>query len=511
MENTFKNGIFIFIFFIFGMLQWQCLKSGKPGIPTDVQKVIQQAGLNKPELVKAILKYLKPEDSLKQKAIYCLMAPMGKNYTVYYSVQDTSGNHFSFQPGNYPDYLALKHAWDSTEQTRGNLIYHADSFRVDGQTLSGNFLIRNLDATFRAHDSFPWSAHYDLKTLCHWILPYRVANEQPESFRAYFLKEYGPLPRKFYHNSTRVLDVALYLNKLVNQKIDYKDTYNKCLNVQTIRQLEKSGYGNFYDINIYKVKVMRAFGIAATMDYIPFLADTNFGYAYTTVILPDHNELILGFNHGIRNLHKPGRLSKVYRRTFFCDSSSLYAIKKVETSTPPFLGDFYYSDITSRLQSANVWLRLNDNPKYAYLCVFNDGGWHPVSWTLPKDSLALFKKMGTRVVYLPVSYRNHILMRLSPPFILDGRGIKSFLVPDFSFQQSVILRKTSPNGKLRPGIDYTLYYWDGNWKVLTTFSMGRYGYKITIPARTLFLLTNNDIDFNERIFIIDKNGNQKFY
>jgi len=511
MGNFIRKGVLLIFFSVLAMLHWQCKKSTKPGIPADVRQVIRHAGLNKPELVKAIGQYVEDEDSLQRKALFCLMAQMNKNYTVYYSVQDTLGNHYFFPPKDYPDYLSLKHAWDSTEQYRGNLIYHADSFQIDGQTLSGNYLIENLNQAFYAYTNFPWAKGYSFQTFCHWILTYRVANEQPEAFRKYFLNEFGPLPQRFFGKNVHTLDVALYLNNLINQKIDYKDTYNKSLNIQTIRQLEKSGFGNFYDINIYKVKVLRAFGIAAALDYSPFLADTNFGYAYTSVILPDSNELILEFNHKVKTGHKPGRLAKVYRRTFFPDSSSLFTIKDLRTSTPPFLGDFYYTDITNGLQSANVWLRLNDNPEYAYLSVFNDGGWHPICWTIPKDSLAIFKKTGTNIVYLPVSYQKHTLMRLGPPFFLDERGIKKILTADFSHQQPVRLRKTSPHDNMHPGEVYTLYFWDGNWKVLTSFRAGKNGYTLTVPARALFLLTNDDIDFNERIFIIDNNGNQQFY
>ncbi len=511
MSSLIRKVVLLFFVSALVMLSWQCMKSEKPGIPADVLQVIDQAGLNKPELVKAIGRYVKDKDSLQRKALFCLMAQMNNNYSVYYSVQDTLGNHYSFMPKDYPDYLSLKHAWDSTEQIRGNLIYHADSFRVDGQTLSGNYLIKNLDEAFKAYVNFPWSKAYDFQTFCHWILPYRVANERPEVFRQYFLKEYGPLPQKFYGKNVHTLDVALYLNKLINKKIDYKDTYNKKLNVQTIRQLEKSGFGNFYDINIYKVKVLHAFGIAAALDYSPFLADTNFGYAYTTIILPGRSELILKFKHSVKALHKPGRLAKVYRRTFFRDSSSLYTIKKLQTNTPPFLGDFYYNDITNRLQSANVWLRLNDNPKYAYLSVFNDGAWHPVSWSAPKDSVALFKKTGTHIIYLPVSYQEHTLMWLGLPFILDDRGVKFFLKANFIFRQPVTLRETSPYDRMKPGETYTLYYWDGNWKTLTSFRAGKSGYTLAVPSRALFLLTNNNIDFNERIFIVGSNGKQQFY
>lgn len=510
MNKSFKKIIFFFFAVALVIPGWQCLKPNRPGIPPSVVQVLDQAGLNKPELMKAIIRYVGNKDSLKRKALFCLLAQMNKNYTVYYSVQDSLGNHYHFNPENYTNYLSLKHAWDSTEQVHGNLIYHADSFHVDAQTLSGNYLINNLDQAFLAYHTFPWSKAYHFQTFCRWILPYRVANEQPETFRQHFLKEYA-LPPGFIAQKPPALDVALYLNKKINQKIDYKDTYNKKLNVQTISQLEKSGFGNFYDINIYKVKVLRSFGLAAAMDYSPFLADTNFGYAYTTVILPDSNELILTYKHGVKKLHKPGRLAKLYRRTFFCDSSSLYTIKKIQTSTPPFLGDFYYKDITSRLKSANVWLRLNGNPKYAYLCVFNDGNWHPISWAIPEDSTVLFKRMGKQVVYLPVSYQHHVLMRQGLPFILNEQGIKIPLKADFSIEQPARLLKTSPFSRLQPGHVYTLYIWDGNWVMLTGFTAGKNGFVMTLPAHGLYLITNNDINFNERIFVLDHNGHQKFY
>ncbi len=509
--SFFRKGALLFMLTAAMLFQWQCLKSTRPGIPVSVQKVIRRAGINKPELMKAIGHYVEDKDSLRLRALYGLLAQMDKNYTVFYSVQDTLGNHYTFDPEKFEDYRSLKRAWDSTEQLHGNLIYHADSFKVDAQTLSGNFLMKNTDEAFRAYRSFPWSKQYGFSTFCRWILPYRVANELPETFRQYFLNEYGPLPKRFFAPDVHILDVALYLNQRINRKIDYKDSYNKSLNIQTIKQLEKSGRGNFYDINIYKVKVMRAFGIAAALDYTPFLADTNFGYAYTTVILPDHNELVLEFPHKVARLHKPGRVAKLYRRTFYRDSASLYTIKKLSTGTPPFMGDFYYSDITSPSGSSPVWIRLNDTAKYVYLSVFNDGGWRPVSWAVTRDSTALFEKMGNNIVYLPVSFQNHNLMRMGAPFILNGSGRKEFLHADFSFSRLVRLKKVNAWEKMKPGENYTLYYWEGNWKVLSSFTAGPKGNILSLPSGGLFFLSNDDIDFNERIFIVNSRGRQQFY
>lgn len=505
-----KRNLWLIFLLFFPFFNWHCLKSKRPGIPLAVQKVIRKAGLNRPELMKAIGYFVEDKDSLKLHALYSLMAQMDKNYSVYYSVQDTLGHHYFFNPEKYADYLALKRAWDSTEQIRGNLIYHADSFRVDAYSLSGDFLMRNINEAFSAWRTFPWAKKYGFKQFCHYILPYRVANEPVEDFRKYFIREYGPLPKRFYNDHVHTIDVASYINRLVNKKIGYKDTYNKCLDVQTIRHLEKTGYGNFYDINVYKVKVLRAFGIAAALDYTPFLADTNFGYAYTTVILPDSNELILEYPKRV-NLQKPGRLAKLYRRTFFRDSASLYTIKKIQRATPPFLGDFYYSDITNAVSSFPVWVGIQDTARYVYLSVFNDGGWRPVSWARVRDSAAFFRKTGKDIIYLPVSYHRHMLMREGTPFLLDNNGIKHFLKADFSVMQQVTLRKTSPWSRLVPGENYTLYFWDGNWKTLTSFTAGRKGITLSLPVGALFFLTNDDIDFNERIFLVNEFGKQQFY
>ena len=507
-----RNRTKYFIFFIvsFGLLNWQCLKSKRAGIPAPVVNVVAKANLNKPELMNAIGKYLTPADSLKLKAMYWLIANMYGNYTVYYSIQDSMGRYYSFPPENFSSYLELKHRWDSTEQQVGNLIYHADSFALDYQQLKADFLIKNMDEAWRAHQFFPWSKSYDFQTFCRWILSYRCANEVVKPFREHFLKEYIDSVRML--KSTNPLDVALLLNRLVNRRLGYKDTYNKEVNVQSINQLEHAGSGNFYDINVYKVKVLRSFGIAAALDYTPFLADSNFGYAWTTVILPDHSELSLEFSRKVPHLLKPGRLAKVYRRTFERDTTSLYAIKSVKKTTPPFLGHYYYRDISNQLNNKNLTLDYYPGISYAYLAVFNDGEWHPIDWSRPNPvSGTEFHHLGTDVVYLPVSLKSSNLMRLGSPFIFDEQGRSHRLIADFSSDMQAQIILTDPYHKMSGAKAYTLYVWTGNWKPLYNFRGNPGGVELALPANGLFLLSDDNIDFNERIFVVDKNGRQQFY
>ncbi|MBE0650547.1 MAG: hypothetical protein IH595_06870 [Bacteroidales bacterium] len=506
-----SNSIYLLITIaLFGLFNWQCLKSTHPGIPQAVRKTISSSGINSPELMKTIVHYTTPADSDQLKALYWLLGNMDGNYSVQYSVEDSTGNKYRFPPSKYMNYDALEHAWDSTEDIVGQLSFHADSFWMDQKQIKSSFLINNIDEAYKAYKTFPWDKAYNFSQFCKWILPYRCDNEPVEPFRRHFLEEYG----SYVKNSpdTNIIEIANLLNKLVNQKIHYMDSYNKDSNVQTIEQLEKSGYGNFYDVNIYKVKVMRSFGIAAILDYTPFLADTSFGYAWTTVFLPDSSELRLEFPSRVRNLDKPGRLAKVYRRTFEKIKTGLFARKNIDEATPPFLGDYYYQDITDSLTSKTVRIRCNEKVRYAYLAVFNDGNWHPVSWAIPeKDSIATFRHMGTHIVYLPVSLQKHHLFLLGDPFIFDEKGIQHSLAPDFSKKQNVFLSKTNSYQKILQGTYYTLYVWEGKWKPLFSFTGDKKALKTNVPLNGLFLLTDNKLPKKERIFVVNQSGKQIFY
>lgn len=501
----------LFLLFAFILFQASsCLKSSTPGIPEPVRKTLEASGINRPELMRAMVRYSRPSDTLKQKALYWLLSNMRGNYSVVYTVEDSAGNTYTFPPKQFTHYAGLEKSWDSVENLAGPLTYHADSFLLDQQHITASFLTSDIDTALLARRTFSWSRKYSFDLFCRWILPYRCANEKMEAFRSHFLNKY----RSYFvkKDSLSVLEAALILNKLVNLELAYRDTYNKEANVQSVVQLEKSGLGNFYDLNVYKVKVLRSFGIAATVDYTPYLADTTHGYAWTTVILPDQSEFRLEFPQKVSNLEKPGRLAKVFRRTFENDTTSLFAVKQTDQSTPPYLGHYYYQDITNPLNSKTVWLPYFKNVAYAYLAVFNDGNWHPVGWSIPQKATGtVFHQMGADVVYLPVKLEKHKLYWLGPPFLLTSTGSIQNFVPDFSREQKTLLAKTGPYQDLIPGVSYTLYLWNGNWSPMFSFTAGKKGVTVPLPNRGLYLLTDDDPVLKERIFSLSPKGHQVFH
>lgn len=503
--------IILFLCLLFGAIQWQCLKSNKPGIPEDVRETLKLAGVHSPQLLMALEPYYQTKDSIKRKAIYRLIANMKANYSVRYHVQDTMGHRYYFNPMHYPDYAHLKHHWDSIERQVGNLMYEPDTFQLDYETLSGKFLIGNLEKAFKSWKTNPWSVHYSFKQFWLYILPYRCANEQVEPFRDFFQKRYGTAIDSL--QTTHPLLVARKLNELINRQIDFKDCFNKAMNIQSIDSLDKHHFGNFYDIAVYKVKALRSFGIAAALDYTPFLADTNFGCAWATAFDSHGSEYYLFPRTTVRHLFRRGRMAKTYRRTFEMMHNSLRAIKKTATTTPAYLGHWDYLDISNRLEAGAVSFSVDTEIKYAYLAVFNDGEWHPVDWALPDSNARVqFDNMGIGIIYLPLQMKKGKLYRLGPPFVFDESRKPRFLIPDFNHTIAAKLRSTSPYRPFVFNKSYTLYVWHGNWQKIATFKGTTHSFILSgLPRNALFLISDNNIDFEERIFIVDVFGNQHFY
>ncbi len=508
MKKTITFSLIITV--LMSIINFSCLKTKREGIPEGVRRVLELSGIHKQQLLMALEPYYTAGDSAKLKSLFWLIENMEANYFVSYHIEDSSGNIYYFNPEKYKNYLQLKHHRDSVEQIAGNLIYEPDTFIVDYETVTKDFLIDNLEQAYNSVKRYPWAENYTIEMFNEWILPYRCANERIEPFRRHFLEKFGKITDTLQNENP--LAVAKLLNDLINAEIDYSDTYNISANIQPIDTLEKYGHGNFFDIAVYKVKALRSFGIAAALDYVPYFADTNYGCAWATAFDNQGGEYYLFPKTSVRNPFKRGRIPKMYRRTFKTLKNSLRAIKNVKTNTPPYLGHYDYYDITNSLESVDVSVKADtDTTKFVYLAVFNDGEWHPVDWAKTDSAgLARFQKIMPEIIYLPLKMIKAKQYRLDYPFLLENGGMKRFLIPDYNHPVSVTLRKTAPYVDLTVGEYYSLYVWDGNWTPLYRFYCISPSVMFNLPQNALFLLANDDIDFDERIFIPGPTGEQIF-
>ena len=249
-----------------------CLKSKKPGIPDEVITTLNESGIRKPDLLKVILAFQQPEDSLKLQSAYFLIQNLDNNYSIKMSLYDSSDNLIQINTKDFADYASIKEYRDSLEKISGKLSYKADSIWLDIDTLKSEFLINHINSAFTTMQNNTWSTKYDFNTFCNYILPYRVANEEIELSISFFQNKYAHLIQQ----NLSIVDLATLLNSEINNTLSYDERLVINPNVQSVVTLEESKTGNLLDINVYKVNALRSMGIAAALDYTPFFADSIF-------------------------------------------------------------------------------------------------------------------------------------------------------------------------------------------------------------------------------------------
>jgi len=410
-----NNSILLLI--ILAIICNSCLKSKKPGIPNEIQDVLNQSGIHKPGLMRVILTFQKPEDSLKLKSAYYLIENLDNNYSIQQSLVDSLDNPIEINIYDFPNISSIKQKRDSIEKVVGRLNYKADSIWLDFKNISPDFLIKHIKKSYDIWNSSLFDNSYDFNTFCNYILPYRVSNEEIENYIDYFQDKYGHL----LDGNKNQKEIAILLNDEINRSITYDERIVYNPNIQSIELTKENKSGDLRDINIYKIKALRSLGIAAAMDYTPFFADSIFGYYSTTVILPNKEKIYLKNSDDNRNPYHPKRTAKVYRRIHGNNPVGLFSIKEKSTHTPPFLGNYNYIDVSNEyIATKNITMQFVDTSQFVYLAVFNDNEWKPIEWALlTDDSTAIFTNMGIGVRYTPVKVSEEAVIPIGKEFILS--------------------------------------------------------------------------------------------
>ncbi len=498
-----------------------CLKSNKPGIPEPVRRVINQAELHKVAFLNAMVSYDNPEDSLKLKALYYLIANMGSHYEITYKISDSTGKRYTIPIADYPDYQTLKKHLRLLKEKDSSLKVMHDTILLDIKTVSSQLLTTNTDTAFKSWANPLYNQNiYSFNDFCQYILPYRVANEKAEPFRHFFRSRYSDKIFNLLHPSqVNPVSLTSRIHQLVVNDVHFDKRYEIHYNYPDLNEIASAHKGNYRDIALYEVKAFRSFGIASTMDYTPYFADSSGGYFWPAVMVSGQHFIpVLYPGFSTDYLTKPGKISKVYRRIYSDDTTSLFRIKKMSEHTPAFLGQFNYDDVTDEyVPTANINVTLTDTARYAYLAVFNGGSWHPVQWSNSQNQLQThFSKMGVDILYLPMIVRNERTLPAGQPFLLEKDGTVKVLDGQTNKPaKKHILSLISPHQFLQPNQTYFLYQWNNSqWQKIKSAHSGNKGtLNTSLKPYTLYLISQENsakwFD-DERPFIV-KNSTIHFY
>lgn len=423
-------------------------------IPEDrLEKALNLAGENRNELIK-VLDYYK-HAPLKYKAAVFLIENMvglsNTNYKIdlYYPVIDSM---IKINTSDYERSVKIKktHQLLSKEGVKG--IDYRPGDQLDLQTIKSDFLIENIDLSFKAWQTGPWSLKCSFNDFCEYILPYRLIYPKWDNARKYFYEKYQDLPDSLIRLKNNYL-IADYI------KNDFKQWYN-------------GKWDDCFHKDLLITIALRAIGIPTFFETVPNWGNMHSDHYFYRVLDREHDtitklidnrniprdtrHIISGsyfdedVEHLLNSIDPKYQISfiktipKVFRNCFAIQYNSLAAIAPEDENIPAFFDNDRLMDVTDRyLETCNVKIKIEgqENNQFAYLCVFDRNGWIPVHWAKINRNKAVFKKMGKNIVYLPAIFRDDKIIPVAMPFVLTQNGKMKGLQPHKKTQSVDLYRK----------------------------------------------------------------------
>jgi len=492
-------------------------------IPDNVQYALSKAGKNRDELEKVIDYYKKSNEPEKLKAAYYVLAGLPDQYYYTGSLVDSYRGQFKkmdsiVRTGKIINY---KETWDSLElPLRENNQLKLRKIK-DIEVIKSEYLINNIEEAFQTW-KLPWAKDLNFDMFCEYILPYKVANEEPMYWRQYFRRRYA-----WAIDSLKGDNDQIKLIKLINEDLSKWFYHTNNLNAsfdlsyKDLLQVKLGACKHEVEITTY---AMRALGLPIALDGVPLWPNRNSRHDWNAFFSPNQTIPFQGteLNPGNYKMEVawPGAIkskrAKIYRTTYLYQENCLAAIETNQEIIPAIFRNTHYRDVTREyIPVSNVTSKLNLDSKgfkIIYLCVFNRLKWGPLDWARNKRGEAMFKNLGRDIVYLPMIFEENNYYPAGNAFILKIDGSVVLLKPNFEHLINVTLDKKYPQGydyetKIFKGKKYELFYWDDEWKSLgkkeatTNFISFK-----KVPSGALLWLRCLNGGYSERIFTYDKSG-----
>ena len=414
-----------------------------------LRSALRVAGENRSEIEK-LLKYYprRGEDALKRKAAQFLVRNMPGHVSVsgedYFTYRDSLRDIFG---ALLPEEAMVSSANELISRHTPPLITQ------DIRTLSADYLIRNIDHSFKMWRNSPFLQHLGFEDFCEIVLPYKCYDGQPCDNWKEDLAPYGAAPLE------RMKDIDEWRHGVRAAVESVNDAFGLDMTKPLARQ---KGLGNpsLFDLEGLKslpyltclemtrmgVVLGRSCGLPVAMEYLPNWAVREQGH-FWNVALAENGRIYdyVPFESKPQDPHhQDKKRAKAYRMTFAPDPLMKEALRRgVELKRP--MNDIFIKDVTERFNLvSDIKVPVKGHKqRFAYLAVFDDEQWVPVQLGRLRWGKAIFNKVGRDVLYIVLSADDGALEPLCDPFILDIKGTLRSISPDpdAGVQDIVLTRK----------------------------------------------------------------------
>lgn len=198
-----------------------------------------------------------------------------KDRVAYENMNKMFGERKSAFGARIPELFAIVEKAESPELAEAITFLIAYAPLSDIANLSPEYFKSMAQLALRTRSEFLWGKSIPAEVFMHFVLPYRVNNENPDTARAVFLPEL-----KARVQGMSMYDAALEVNHWCHEKVAYRSTDERTsAPLSTI----KSAYGRCGEESTFTVAAMRSIGIPARQVYTPRWAHTDDNHAWVEV------------------------------------------------------------------------------------------------------------------------------------------------------------------------------------------------------------------------------------
>jgi hypothetical protein len=416
----------------------------------DIKSVLRFAGSNRCELEKTLEYYRNdPEDSLKFKAAEFLILNMPGLYT-----------RISSRSNIYIDACRRyihngKDPHTVIDSLNKFCFRDKDSVLFDVHSITSRFLIDNIEHSFKVWKEQPWGKWICFEDFCEYILPYRIKDEKLEmGWKKKYYDHYQFLLDTFPCDD--VIEVCRYLNKQLMRDGWYYTTASvdqAGLPAFSPAEADEIRIGTCPQRVTFGVYVMRSLGIPVSIDFIeqwPYRSKRHQWNAVMDSERKMHLFVVTDSNPENEELRKRG---KMYRQTTSIQPDQLIPVKEQEGFVPAFFQQSRVIDVTREYLKDVIDIKIDlvaaklSGNRLAYLSVFNNQDWVPISWGKIDGNQATFRAIEKGIAGMVLTDENGQLVPCSYPFAIEEDGSIRYFIPDRTKPVAARLkRKYAPIG-----------------------------------------------------------------
>ena len=346
-------------------------------------------------------------------------------------------------------YRSATIALDSLKKVPKNIFQLEYETENDIETITSDYLIRQIDLVFDVWDQVPWKERISMEQLCEEILPYRIADEALSDWREVYFQQFSHILDSLPETEDCYLVACRRLYDAIEKEPWFHVDEFIAPWVDALTLL-KYRYGSCREKAACMLYAMRALCLPGSIDMILQHPHKMHGFHYWNRI-PDingspiefeiHDTTMLPVADPLRPTRKKGI---VYRVSYKVDLQKEMFKKEdkllLERMQSPFLKNVsqeYFPQYPVKINlSGNDELR----KKRFFLGVFNNNDWTPVVEGKKTRDMIDFGYLEPEIVYLPICIEDEQVVPQTVPFRFMQNGKPLYFLPDT--QQTITMHLT---------------------------------------------------------------------